>query len=131
MPTRLKKPSIVRQLGITAALLVFQAYLGFSAIGGQFGIASQTQMRLDIGQLQARSAALQVEVDVYRQRVALFDPLRLDPDILSERARALLNMADPDDIIIMTDPQTGLPISSSFSTLAASQLTDFIEDSID
>jgi cell division protein FtsB len=131
MPTRLKKPSVIKQLGITALLLVFQGYLGFSAIGGQFGIESHKQIKLDIAELTAKSSALQAEIDAYRQRVALFDPARLDPDILTERARALLNMAQAGDIIVMTDPETGLPISGSFDALAASQLTDIIEDGID
>jgi cell division protein FtsB len=131
MPTRLKKPSILKQLGITALLLAFQGYLGFSAIGGQFGTESQKQMQLDIGSLKAKSASLQVELEAIRHRNALFDPARIDPDILSERARALLNMAHADDVIIMTDPKTGLPISGSSPALSADRLSDVIETGID
>ncbi len=104
MPTRLKKPSVLKQLFLTVLLLSFLVYLGFSAIGGQFGIDSQRQMVADIEVLGADKASLQAEIDSLKHRILLFDPKRLDPDILTERARALLSMAHPDDIIITEQP---------------------------
>ena len=122
MPTRLKRPSIWRPLALTVALLGFQGYLGFSAIGGQFGTDSRTQILLDIDQLKNRSAALQAEIDAYRHRATLMDSRRLDPDIITERARALLNMANADDIVVMVDPVSGKPLSGSFQELSEDQL---------
>lgn len=101
MPTRLKKPSILRQLAITAVLTAFLAYLGSNAMTGQFGIDSQNEMADDISQLSAQSAGLKAEVDALKHRISLFDPERLDPDLLTEEARRLLAMAHPDDIVIM------------------------------
>ena len=126
MPTRLKRPAIWRPLALTVALLGFQGYLGFSAIGGQFGIENRTQILLDIDQLKARSAALQAEIDAYRHRATLMDTRRLDPDIVTERARALLNMAHADDVIVMVDPASGKPISGKFEELAADKLNELI-----
>lgn len=131
MPTRLKRPSFWRQLFAAAGLVAFQGYLGFSVVSGQFGIQSQGQIRADIEKLKAQSAALQAEIDSYRHRVALFAPTKLDPDIVSERARALLSMAQPDDIVVMVDPATGKPISGSSEELTAMQLGDVINDNID
>jgi cell division protein FtsB len=125
--TRLKRPAIWRPLALTVALLGFQGYLGFSAIGGQFGIENRAEILLDIDQLKARSAALQAEIDDYRHRATLMDPRRLDPDIVTERARSLLNMANADDIIVMVDRQSGKPISSKFQELATDELTAIIE----
>lgn len=122
MPTRLKRPAIWRPLALTAALLSFQGYLAFSAIGGQFGIENRTQILLDIDQLKGKSAALQAEIDAYRHRATLMDTRRLDPDIITERARALLNMAHPDDVVVMVDPITGKPLSGSFSEITADRL---------
>ena len=128
MPTtRLKRPALWRPLALTVALLGFQGYLGFSAIGGQFGIENRTEILLDIDQLKARSAALQAEIDDYRHRATLMDPRRLDPDIVTERARALLNMANADDIIVMVDPANGKPVSSKFKELTTDELTSIIE----
>jgi cell division protein FtsB len=88
MPTRLKRPSIWRALGVTVVLLAFQGYLGYSALRGQFGIDSQKEMVGHIEDLRAQSARLKAEIDVYRHRVDLFSPQKLDTDILTERARA-------------------------------------------
>lgn len=131
MPTRLKRPAIWRPLALTVALLGFQGYLGFSAIGGQFGIENRTQILLDIDQLKGRSAALQAEIDAYSHRATLMDTRRLDPDIVTERARALLNMANADDIIVMVDPASGKPLSGKYEELAGDQLMQLLEaDSI-
>tara|TARA_R110002124_G_scaffold63350_22_gene173244 strand:- start:17184 stop:17531 length:348 start_codon:yes stop_codon:yes gene_type:complete len=109
------------------ALLGFQGYLGFSVIGGQFGIENRTEILLDIDRLKEQSSALQAEIDDYRHRATLMDPRRLDPDIVTERARSLLNMANTDDIIVMVDRATGKPISSKFSELTSDELTSIIE----
>jgi len=127
MPTRLKRPAIWRPLALTVALLGFQGYLGFSAVGGQFGIENRAQILLDIDQLKGRSAALQAEIDAYRHRSTLMDTRRLDPDIVTERARKLLNMAHADDIIVMVDPHTGKPLSGKFEELATDELTQLIQ----
>jgi len=111
MSTRLRRPSIWRQLLITAALLAFQGYLGWNAIGGNFGIESQKLMKADIVDLKGQSAALQAELDAYRHKVNLFNPQKLDPDILTERARALLSMAQVGDMVVMVNPRTGKPAS--------------------
>jgi cell division protein FtsB len=122
MPTRLKRPPFWRPLALTAALLAFQGYLGFSAIGGQFGWENRAQILLDIDQLKGKSAALQAEIDAYRHRATLMDTRRLDPDIITERARAMLNMANADDIVVMVDPVSGKPLSGSFDELPEDQL---------
>ena len=128
MPTtRLKRPAFWRPLALTVALIGFQGYLGFSAIGGQFGTENRTQILLDIDQLKAKSSALQAEIEDYRHRATLMDPRRLDPDIVTERARALLNMANADDVIVMVDRETGKPISSKFQELTSDALTSIIE----
>jgi len=130
MPTRLKRPAFWRPLAVTVALLGFQGYLGYSAITGQFGTLSQEQMKADIEDLKAQSSVLQAEIDSYRHRASLFDPTRLDPDILTEQARSLLGMSRPADIVVMTD-ESGKPITGSSSELAERQLTGIIEDGVD
>jgi cell division protein FtsB len=100
MSTRFKRPTHYRNFLIGTALIAFQAYLGYSAINGNFGIVSQKQMVSDIQELQGEQEKLQAQINAYRLRIDLFDPKRLDPDLLTEKARALLSMARPDDILI-------------------------------
>ena len=84
-------------------------------------------MLVEIGELEAQSATIQAEIDAYRHRVQLFDAASLDPDILTERARALLNMAQADDVIVMLDPQTGMPRLEARSGCAAGRPGRFTE----
>ena len=131
MSTRLRRPSLWRQLAITATLVAFQAYLGWSAIGGNFGIESQKLMQADIANLKAKSASLSVEIDSYRHRVALFDPHSLDPDILTEKARAFLSMAEVGDMVVMVDPTTGKPVGGLTMQSTGDQSMPKIESGID
>ena len=131
MSTRLKKPALWRSLLVTGLLIAVQGYLGFNVIGGQYGIESQKQMRVDIESLKAQSATLQAEIDSYQHKTSLFAPASLDPDILSEKARALLQMAQAEDLIVMTDPVTGLPISGSARGLTDDKSTATIASGID
>ncbi|ODT72589.1 MAG: hypothetical protein ABS75_03855 [Pelagibacterium sp. SCN 63-23] len=127
MSTRLKRPPFWRPLALTATLLCFQGYLGYSAISGQFGIENRTEIIADIEVLEDRSSALQAEVDSYRHRVSLMNPKHLDPDLVTERARALLNMANADDILVMVNPGTGKPISGQFVELIDDELISIIQ----
>jgi cell division protein FtsB len=127
MPTRLKRPPFWRPLALTVTLLGFQGYLGYSAISGQFGISSRDEIVADIEVLEDKSAALQAEIDAFRHRVSLMNPRHIDPDIVAERARALLNMAHADDILVMVNPESGQPISGQFVELIDDQLISIIE----
>lgn len=131
MPTRLKRPPFWRPLALAGTLLAFQGYLGYSAISGNFGIESREAIHADIQVLKDRSSALQAEIDSFSHRNSLMNPRHLDPDIVTERARALLNMANADDILVVVDPQSGKPISGKFQELTDDQLIQIIEaDSI-
>jgi cell division protein FtsB len=131
MSTRLKRPSFWRHLALTVALIAFQAYLGYNVVSGQFGVESQKVMLGEIEELKAQSGALAAEIEATTHRVQLFNSTKLDPDILTERARAQLSMSQADDVIVMVDAQTGKPFSGSYDALAASQLTGEIEAGID
>lgn len=131
MPTRLKRPAFWRHVALALGLIAFQGYLGYSVVTGQFGIESQDALEAEINDLNARSGALQAEIDSYRHRIDLFQTTKLDPDLVSERAKALLSMAQADDIVVMVDPRTGKPRTGSSVTSTTYELTGIIEDGID
>ncbi len=101
MPTRQKKPSIVKQFSISIALSGFILYMGQSAISGKYGMKNREILLAQIEQMQESSKKTQQEIEEYKKRIALFDPQRLDPDILTQRARELLAMAHENDRIII------------------------------
>src|SRR3569833_700138 len=121
MSTRLRRPSLWRQLLVTAALVAFQGYLAWSAISGNFGIEGRKQMMAEIGTLKVTSGGLAAEIEGYRHKVALFNPKSLDPDIQTEKARALLSMAEVGDMVVMVDPETGKPLAGLQSSSTGNQ----------
>ncbi len=131
MSTRLKRSAIWRHIAVALGLLAFQGYLAYSVMTGQFGIESQDVLEAEIDELGAQSAALQAEMDSYRHKVDLFKSTRMDPDLVSERARALLSMAQPDDIVVMVDTANGKPISGSTMPSTGTELSGNIEKGID
>jgi len=131
MSTRLKRPPVWRHLLVTGILLAFQVYLGYSVMSGQFGIDSREVLESQIDDLGATSSALQAEIDSFRHRIDLFQTTKMDPDLVSERARALLSMSNPSDIVVMVDTTSGKPISGSSALLTDIQLTGEIERGID
>lgn len=131
MSTRLRRPSLWRQLIVTACLLAFQGYLGWSAVSGNFGIEGRKGLMADISDLKVQSGALSAEIDLYRHKISLFDPKSLDPDVLTEKARALLSMAQVGDMVVMVDPTTGQPLTSSAGALTGNEAMPKIESGID
>lgn len=131
MSTRLKRPPFWRHLLVTGLLVAFQAYLGYSVVTGQFGIESREVLDAQIDDLTGQSGALQAEIDSFHHRIDLFQSDRMDPDLVSERARALLSMSEPDDVVVMVDPRSGKPVSSSIAPSTNTQLSGEIEKGID
>ena len=48
---------------------------------------------------------MKAEHALWERRVALLRSDRIDPDMLDERARALLGLADPRDLVLLTHPR--------------------------
>jgi len=131
MSTRLRRPSLWRQLLVTAALLAFQGYLGWSALSGNYGIEGLKTRLAEIDTLKVQSGGLAAAIEAYRHKVSLFAPKSLDPDILTEKARAMLSMAQIGDMVVMIDPDTGKPVSGSQATSTDSGAMPKIESGID
>jgi len=76
-------------------------YFTYHAIQGDRGILAllKLQKQLDLVQVQATSA--QIERSKLERRSKLLSPSSLDPDMLEERARVMLNLAEQNDIIIL------------------------------
>lgn len=84
--------------------LSLAAYFGWSATQGQHGLFAYTQRDALLKQALADEAAVQQDHDDWARRVYGLRSNHLDLDTLDERARAQLNLADPNDVIV---PFTG------------------------
>ncbi len=78
-------------------------YIGFHAIQGERGLVTWLQLSQQIEQTQAALALSRGDERKLAHRVALMRGNGLDPDLLDERARYVLNLAHPDDLIIFEE----------------------------
>lgn len=80
-------------------------YFGYYAVYGGRGMLAMIQLDQKIAEAQSLLAAEQEKRDQLNRRVALMRPTSVDPDMLEERARILLNYARSDDIVILNGPE--------------------------
>jgi cell division protein FtsB len=85
-------------LYMLAALII--GYFGINAFTGNRGLTAKHDIDLQTAELTAEIGRLKVERDVWARRVSLLRSDRIDPDMLDERARVLLNYAHPNDVIM-------------------------------
>jgi cell division protein FtsB len=98
---------IKRRLKAAIAPVVFLslvAYFGWSATQGNHGLVAYAQRQVLLTQARADLAKAQAERDAWERRVAGLRARHIDADALDERARAMLNLADPADIIVPYAP---------------------------
>jgi cell division protein FtsB len=101
MVTRKRLRSILTTLGlyVMAALLI--GYFGVNAYSGNHGLKAKEDLDQQIATLSADLDSLKRERTQWERRVALLRPDRLDPDMLDQQARALLDYVAPNDLILM------------------------------
>ena len=88
-------------LSLYLCAALFIGYFGVNAFTGNHGLNARQALDLQIARLAAERDALRAERRQWERRVALLDGARLDPDMLEERARALLDYVDPRDLTLL------------------------------
>jgi cell division protein FtsB len=95
--------AVKRRLKAAVAPTVFLAlvgYFGWNAMQGDRGLKAAAAREQDLAVAQAELASAEAEQAVWERRVGGLRTDRLDIDALDERARAVLNLADPADIVV-------------------------------
>jgi len=75
-------------------------YFAHYALHGAYGYGALVSHTHEIAALQAELEELQRETARLEQRTGLLRSSSIDPDMLDERARAMLGYAHPEDLII-------------------------------
>lgn len=88
--------------------LAITGYFGWNATQGDRGLVAYAQRQSLLRQVLADQTAAKVERDGWDTRVAGLRARHLDPDTLNERARAMLNLSEPNDVIVKLGPQEKL-----------------------
>ena len=109
MATRQRKQSKIRPLLLPFFCLLIMGYFAYHAVEGDYGLFA-------LGKLQEREASLEGELASARSareqmeaHVSLMRPESLERDMIDERAREALNMADAKDLVIFLDPADRTP----------------------
>jgi cell division protein FtsB len=101
MVTRKRLRSFLSALGlyVMAALLI--GYFGVNAYSGDRGLKAKEDIDRQITALSSELDHLKVEHAQWERRVALLRSSKLDPDMLDQQARALLDYVGPNDLTLM------------------------------
>ena len=96
--------AIRRQLRAAVAPSVFLAlvgYFGWNVTQGDRGLQAFAIRQEQLKIVQSELLQVNAERDTLERRVAGLRPQRLDPDTLDERARSMLGVADPADVVVL------------------------------
>jgi cell division protein FtsB len=86
-------------LYVMAALLI--GYFGINAYTGDHGLRAKKDLDREIAELSVELKHTKAEHDLWQRRVSLLRSDSLDPDMVEERARALLGYVDPRDVVVL------------------------------
>jgi cell division protein FtsB len=105
MSPELKK-RLRQTIGPTIAACLF-GYFVYHAIEGDRGVMAWVRIGQQLAESKRSLQVLAAERQEIEHRVALLSPSSIDADLLDERARLMLNVADPDDrLIIIKNPKS-------------------------
>jgi len=97
-----------RMMVAPAVFLAITGYFGWNATQGDHGLVAHVQRQELLRQVIAEQAAAKAERDSWDTRVSGLRARHLNPDTLNERARAMLNLSEPSDIIVKLGAQEKL-----------------------
>ena len=100
MVTRNRFRAVLNALALYTIAAALIGYFGVNAYDGNYGLRAKQDLDQQIAQLSGELATLKVERTGWERRVSLLRPESIDPDMLDERARVLLNYADPRDLTL-------------------------------
>jgi cell division protein FtsB len=100
MVTRNRLRTVLNALALYTIAALVIGYFGVNAYTGNHGLRAKQDLDQQIGQFTKELGALKSERAIWERRVALLKPESIDPDMLDERARVLLDYADPRDLTL-------------------------------
>ena len=89
---------------VTCACLGLLGFFAWHAQEGPRGFAFREKLASQSRQLSDELAAIQKQRSNFETRVALLRPESVDPDMLDEMARSTLDVAGPNDLIVLDSP---------------------------
>src|SRR6476646_9721605 len=101
MVTRRRLRAFLSTLALYVGCALVIGYFFVNAFTGNHGLRAQQDMDQQFAQLSDELTRLKAERADWQQRVKLLKSDSIDPDMLDERARAVLDYLDPRDVTMM------------------------------
>jgi len=101
MVTRRRLRSFLTALGLYVGAALLIGYFGVNAYTGNHGLRAKQDLDQHFAELSDELARLKKERLEWQRRVALPKSESIDPDMLDERARAVLNYPEPREITLI------------------------------
>ena len=101
MVTRRRLRNILNTLALYALAALLIGYFGINAYNGDRGLKAKEDIDRQMTTLTAELDRLKAEQAQWERRIALLKSDNLDPDMLDERARILLDDVDSHDLTLM------------------------------
>lgn len=95
----------------TVAPIIFLSLVGYfswNATQGDHGLKAAAQRQDLLRRAELERTKAETDRDAWERRVAGLRTSRLDPDALDERSRAMLNLAEPTDVVVQYAPKDRL-----------------------
>jgi cell division protein FtsB len=105
MVTHRRRRSILTALALYLLAAAFIGYFAVNAFTGNHGLRAQQDLEQQMATMREEIDRLKAERSMWEQRVALMRSDAIDPDMLDERSRALLNYVDPRDVTLLLNPR--------------------------
>jgi len=105
MVTHRRRRVILTALGLYTFAALFVGYFGVNAFTGAHGLRAQADLDKQMATMDTELAQLKAERAVWQRRVSLLRANQIDPDMLDERARALLGYVDARDVTLIVQPR--------------------------
>jgi len=98
----------VKSAAIPTLLLCLTGIFAWQATQGAHGLIMRETRKAELAQAEANLSAAKAERDNWERKVAGLTPSHLDKDALDQRARELLNLADPNEVVVQYGPRDKL-----------------------
>ena len=98
----------VKSAAIPTFLLALTGIFAWQATQGAHGLIMRETRKAQLAQAEANLVAARLERDSWERKVAGLTASHLDKDALDQRVRELLNLADPNEIVVPYGPKDKL-----------------------
>jgi cell division protein FtsB len=105
MVTHRRRRTILTALALYTLAALFISYFAINAFTGNHGLRAKQDLEQELTEMKGELTRLKAEHAIWEHRVSLLRSERIDPDMLDERVRAMLEYVDPHDIALLLKPR--------------------------